>query len=276
MSYVINRTGSVPLIQSTLLTDEPGLIHGFTSREGGVSEGFLSSLNLSFTRGDKEENVRENFRRLGETIGLSPDRFVLTDQTHTANIRLVTEEDAGKGVTRPLDYHDVDGLITDQPGLVLSVFVADCLPVLLFDPGHRAIAALHSGWRGTIGRISGKALTLMGENFHSDPGDVRAVIGPSICPNCYEVSQELADRFSKEFRSPLILRPGRIMEDGSGRHFYLNLWEAVRETLLDAGVEENHIDILGLCTMEHADWLFSHRATGGKRGNMAGFIALRS
>lgn len=276
MSYVINRTGSVPLIQSSLLKDEPGLIHGFTSREGGVSEGFLSSLNLSFTRGDKEENVRENFRRLGETIGLSPDRFVLTDQTHTANIRLVTEEDAGKGVTRALDYHDVDGLITNQPRLVLSVFVADCLPVLLYDPVHHVISALHSGWRGTVGRISGKAIRRMEENFHTDPKDVRVVIGPSICPDCYEVSQELADRFSKEFSSPSILRPGRIMEDGSGRHFYLNLWEAVRETLLDQGLEDSHIDILGLCTMENADWLFSHRATGGKRGNMAGIIALRS
>lgn len=273
MSVLINRSGSVPLIQSSLLSEEPGLVHGFTSREGGVSQGYLSTLNLSFTRGDKEENVRENFRRLGETIGFGPERFVLTDQTHTRNVRLVTKEDAGKGLTRPRDYRDVDGLVTNQPGLVLSVFVADCQPVLLYDPKHRAVAAVHSGWRGTVGRISGRALQMMKEHFATDPADVIAVVGPSICPNCYEVSEDVAEAFRQEFSlSDKILTPGRLAEDG--RHYQLNLWEAVRVTLLDLGCRDCNIDILGLCTKEHADKLFSHRASGGKRGNMAGVIAL--
>lgn len=310
--------GHVPLLKSDLLGADPRIAHGFTTRLGGVSQDHLSSLNLSFTRGDDPDKVMENYRRLAAELDGNVDQIVTTDQTHTKTVRVVTKEDAGKGIVRERDYSDVDGLVTNVPGLILSVFVADCVPVLLYDPVHRAIGAVHSGWRGTVGRISKVALDLMQENYGTNPEDVRVAIGPSICRDCYEVSQDVAEEFMKEFQVEAIpyTNHGRVfMDDKTGDktgdkqelehayerlestdrrtsilpdpgygsllykkengHYQLDLWAAIRKSLLEAGVYDEHIDILGVCTMENSEWLFSHRATAGKRGNMAGVISLK-
>lgn len=117
----------------------PGFVHGFSTRLGGVSEGIYSSMNLSFTRGDKEEAVRENYNRISAALGFSPEDIVTSDQTHTANVRVITAEDRGNGITKPRPYTDVDGMITNVPGLVLATFYADCVPLYFADPVHKAV-----------------------------------------------------------------------------------------------------------------------------------------
>ena len=143
--------------------------HLFTTRMGGVSTGIFSSLNLSYTRGDEAGAVDENFRRVAAIFDETPDRIVCSHQTHTTNVRLVTEEDAGKGVTREREFTDVDGLITDTPGLLLATFYADCVPLFFVDVRHKAIGLSHSGWRGTVERMGEKTLLAMKNAFGTRP-----------------------------------------------------------------------------------------------------------
>ena len=245
--------------------------HGCTTRLGGVSKGCLESLNLGLSRGDQEENVRENFHRVAAYFGLEENRFVFTDQTHTANIRVVTEDDAGKGLTRPRDYTDVDGLVTDVPNLLLCAFTADCVPVFLVDPVHRAIGLAHSGWRGTAARIGEKTVREMQRNFGTAPEDLVCAIGPSICQDCYEVSQDVAEIFQDTF-------PGKteeILREKADGKFQLDLWRCNLLVLTEAGVPENQISVTDICTCCNPDLLFSHRASHGRRGNLASLLALR-
>ncbi len=266
----------VPLFRFSNL-EETGIVrHGFTTRLGGVSgqeAGYehLSSLNLSFSRGDREKNVRENYRRLARELDVDENRFVFTDQTHTTNVRVVTEQDAGKGLTRERDYADVDGLITNVPGLVLSVFVADCVPVALVDPVHRAIGLVHSGWRGTVGRISARAIARMQENYGTDPADLVCAVGPSICMDCYEISADVAEQFIAEFPE----YEKEILRDKKNGHYQLDLWKTNERILQDAGVPAEQIAVTSVCTCCNPDLLYSHRASHGMRGNLGAFLALK-
>ena len=246
--------------------------HLFSTRRGGVSRGFYASMNLSYTRGDEKEAVDENFRRIAAVFHSTPDRIVCSDQTHTANIRKVTLADAGKGVTRDKDYSDVDGLITDQAGLILATFYADCVPIFLADPGRRAIGLVHSGWRGTVSGIGKAALGAMREEFGTRPEHVRAAIGPSICQDCYEVGEEVADAFRESFPDNW----KGILKDGVKEGKYqLNLQEANRMILEETGVPSGQIAVTDLCTCCNSKVLFSHRASGGKRGNLGAFLELK-
>ena len=261
----------IPMLQFRNL-EKTGIVrHGFTTRYGGVSTGMWRSLNLSFSRGDDPEAVRENFRRTALELGTSEDRFVFTDQTHTVNVRIVTEEDAGAGLTKPRGYTDVDGLVTNVPGLVLSVFVADCVPIAFVDPVRRAIGLSHSGWRGTVGRIGAETIRIMRETYGSRPEDLVCAAGPSICQDCYEVSADVADAFAEEFAG----KEDSILIDKGGGKYQLDLWGANRIVLTEAGVRPEHIEITGICTCCNPDHLFSHRASVGKRGNLGAFLALR-
>ena len=244
--------------------------HGFTTRYGGVSEGIFKSLNLSFTRGDREEDVRENFRRVAEALGTEPGRFVFTDQTHTTNVRRVYEEDAGRGLTKEMNYTDTDGLVTNVPGLVLSAFFADCVPLYFIDPVNRAIGLSHSGWRGTAGRMGAVTVGKMNSEFGSKPEDLICAIGPCICKDCYEISRDVADVFAEEFSG----HEDEILRDDHNGKFHLDLNRANEIVLEDAGVLPEHISISQICTCCNPDMLFSHRATGGKRGNLGAFMAL--
>lgn len=244
--------------------------HGFTTRYGGVSEGIFKSLNLSFTRGDREEDVRENFRRVAEALGTEPGRFVFTDQTHTTNVRRVYEEDAGRGLTKEMNYTDTDGLVTNVPGLVLSAFFADCVPLYFVDPVNRAIGLSHSGWRGTAGRMGAVTVGKMNSEFGSKPEDLICAIGPCICKDCYEISRDVADVFAEEFSG----HEDEILRDDHNGKFHLDLNRANEIVLEDAGVLPEHISISQICTCCNPDMLFSHRATGGKRGNLGAFMAL--
>ena len=252
--------------------------HLFTTRAGGISEGYLGTMNLGWDRGDLDENVAENFRRSLAVIGSSGECCVCTKQTHTTNIRVATEKDAGKGVTAPRDYTDIDGLVTDVPGLVIAAFGADCVPMYLADPVRKAIGVSHSGWKGTVSRMGACAVRKMTETFGTDPADLICVIGPSICRDCYEVSDDVAGRFRDEFPDHVaeIMEVEKGTEDlPGGPKYLLDLWETNRIILTEAGVKPENITISGVCTCCEPDLLFSHRATHGVRGNNGAYLMIR-
>lgn len=249
------------------------LVHGFSTRFGGVSRGIYSSMNLSFTRGDEESCVKENYRRISDAMGFDMNSIVTSDQTHTNNVRKVTEKDRGKGIVIPRDYTDTDGMITNVPGLVLATFYADCVPLYLADPANHAIGLSHSGWRGTVQKIGAVTIEKMSEEYGSNPKDLKVAIGPSICQECYEVSEDVIEEFEKVFdkkyRNKLFYRK----ENGK---YQLNLWMANKIIFLEAGIPEENISMPNLCTCCNPEFLFSHRASRGKRGNLGAFLGIRS
>ena len=254
--------------------ENTGLVrHAFSTRLGGCSTGDLATMNLSSTRGDDPENVRENFQRFGAAVGFDPKDLVLSLQTHTTNVRLVTEEDRGKGFTRPRYYKDVDGLITNVPGLVLATFYADCVPLYFVDPVHRAIGLSHSGWRGTVNRMGEVTLQRMKEAFGTRPSDVWTAIGPSICQDCYEVSEDVAQEFISAFEGRV---DNRLLYRKENGKYQLNLWRANELVLLESGVPKDRIAVTNICTCCNPQVLFSHRASKGKRGNLGAFLQLLS
>ena len=266
---------TVPLIESPLLQEIRGLRHGFSTRKGGVSKEHLSSLNLGFNLGDEKEKVLENFRILGSLFEAKPEDFVLTQQTHSVNVRHVGREDRGKGIFRERDYTDVDALMTDEEGMILSAFSADCVPILFYDKGHRAIASCHSGWRGTHGRILARVIEAMQREFSSKPEEIYIAIGPSICKNCYEVSEDVGEAFLDAFPALReMTKNASPIERVSEEKFHIDLWELNRWIALENSIPAENISISGYCTMERPDLFFSHRYSQGKRGVQGAFIGL--
>ena len=264
-------SGEFPYLSYPLLEQTGMVKHCFTTRLGGVSEGIFESLNLSFSRGDQRAAVEENFQRVAQALGTEYGNFVFTDQTHTVNVRRVGIEDAGKGLTRARGYSDVDGLITNEPGLVLSTFYADCVPLYFIDTKKRAIGLSHSGWRGTVRRMGRVTLETMRREFGTLPEDVICAIGPSICQDCYEVSEDVAEEFNREFSS----HSGEILENKGNGKYQLDLWRANEMILLEAGIKPEHLSVTDLCTCCNDKILFSHRASQGKRGNLGAFLCLK-
>ena len=266
---------TVPLIESPLLQEIRGLRHGFSTRKGGVSKEHLSSLNLGFNLGDEREKVLENFRILGSLFEAKPEDFVLTQQTHSVNVLRVGKEDRGKGIFRERNYTDVDALITNEEGVILTAFSADCVPILFYDKGHRAIASCHSGWRGTHGRILARVIEAMQREFSSKPEEIYIAIGPSICKNCYEVSEDVGEAFLEAF--PALREETKNVspiERVSEEKFHIDLWELNRIIALEAFIPPENISISGYCTMERPDLFFSHRYSQGRRGVQGAFISL--
>ncbi len=271
--HIFDECGeTVPYLEFSLLRDSGIVNHGFSTRLGGVSEGCFSSMNLSFDRGDRPEAVQENFRRIGKAIGVECGDMVLSQQTHTTNVRLVTEEDRGKGIVRERDYTDVDGLITDVPGICLVTTYADCVPLYFADPVKKAIGLSHSGWRGTVGRIGQKTIEKMQQYFGSDPSDILAAIGPSVCMDCYEVSEDVILRFQKVFDRQ---DWGDLFYEKPGGKYQLNLWKANEIIFREAGILPEHMAVTNLCTHCNSSILYSHRAQGERRGNLCAFLALK-
>ena len=264
-------SGEFPYLSYPLLEQTGMVKHCFTTRLGGVSEGIFESLNLSFSRGEQRAAVEENFQRVAQALGTEYGNFVFTDQTHTVNVRRVGIEDTGKGLTRARGYSDVDGLITNEPGLVLSTFYADCVPLYFIDTKKRAIGLSHSGWRGTVRRMGRVTLETMRREFGTLPEDVICAIGPSICQDCYEVSEDVAEEFIREFSS----HSGEILENKGNGKYQLDLWRANEMILLEAGIKPEHLSVTDLCTCCNDKILYSHRASQGKRGNLGAFLCLK-
>ena len=265
---------SLPFIESPLLEGFSGLRHGFSTRKGGVSKDYLSSLNLGFSLGDERENVIENFHIIGQALGGQAGDFVLTQQTHSINVRRVGRDDRGKGIFRERDYTDVDALMTNEEGVILTAFSADCVPILIYDKGQRVIASCHSGWRGTHGRILAEVIKAMEEEFSSKPEEIYIAIGPSICKSCYEVSSDVGEAFLEAF--PILDdKSASPVERVSKEKFHIDLWELNRIIALECFIPPENISISGYCTMENPDLFFSHRYSQGKRGVQGSFICLQ-
>lgn len=264
--------GEVPYLEYPMLAETGVVKHGFSTRLGGVSEGCYASMNLSFTRGDKEECVRENFRRIAEAIGVRCEDMVFSQQTHTTNVRTVTEEDRGMGMMRPLEYADVDGLVTNMPGICLVTFYADCVPLFLVDPVKHVIGLSHSGWRGTVGKIGKVTIERMCREYGCDVRNILAAVGPSICQDCYEVSGDVVEQFERSFSGQD--RKDLFYQKENGK-YQLDLWKANELILKEVGIAEEHIAVTNVCTHCNSEVLYSHRTAGDKRGNLAAFLALR-
>jgi len=262
---------NVPYISFKKL-DQTGLvINGFSTRCGGVSEGYLGTMNLGFARGDDDEKVFENYKLICESMAIDYTKLVTTNQTHTTNVRVVTKEDAGKGIVTPRDYSDIDGLVTNERNLPLITYYADCVPIYFLDTVNKVIGLVHSGWKGTVGRIGKVTVERMVKEFDSNPKNIMACIGPSICGNCYEIGGDVAIEFEKEFRNNI----DKILVKKDNGKYMLNLWETNRIILLETGIPERNISVTDLCTCCNPDFLFSHRASKGNRGSLAAFLMLK-
>lgn len=267
----LKEKNHVPYIQFKNLSATGIVKHGFSTRKGGVSTGIFSSMNLNFKRGDDPDAVLENYRRMAAALNMRVEDMVLSDQTHTTNVRVITEEDRGKGILRPQDYSDVDGMITNVPGIVLVTSYADCVPLYFVDPVRKAIGLSHSGWKGTVGHIGQKTVWKMHEVYGSEPKDIVAAIGPSICQSCYEVSDDVAEAFRANFTAD---EAADILLDKGNGKYQLDLWKANWYVLTDADILPEHLSVTDLCTACHPDLLWSHRKTNGQRGGLSAFLSL--
>lgn len=245
--------------------------HGFSTRLGGVSKGHLASMNLSFSRGDNPDSVIENYKRICKKLKVSPENLVFSDQVHDTNIHVVTKKDCQGSDLQQKKLIGIDGLITNEPYIVLCTFYADCVPLYFVDTKKHVIGLSHSGWRGTVGNIGGKTVEAMKQNYNSKPEDIISVIGPSICQNCYEVSEDVAESFCAVFEKK---DWGRILQKKENQKYLLDLWNANNILLQKAGLLKQNIYVSNICTCCNADWLYSHRASAGKRGNLAAFLSL--
>ena len=286
--WIERKVGGVRVLQSAALARLPWLVHGFSTRPGGVSDlDGAKVLNLSFTEWDSRENVGENRKRF---------IAALAGSTAARDLRLVALKQIHSAVVHPFDTAPGepckgDASITNRPGLLLGVQTADCVPILLVDPKKRAVAAVHAGWRGTLARIAGKTVGQMQMRFGSKPADVLAAIGPSIGGCCYEVGTEVATQFTSQFADAADyfdeLRTGdepnplqwlNMMPPGHQpppKNVLLDLRKANRSQLLAAGLREKNISVSDLCTACRRDLFFSYRKEGPSTGRMLSAIGIR-
>lgn len=243
-----------------------GFDHGFSARGGGVSEGFFASLNLSFTRPESRENVMENYRRFCRAAGIPFETMVMDNYEHGTTVLCVDRNDAGKGyLSAPLP--GCDGLVTNDPAITLVTGHADCMAFYFVDPVRRCIGLAHAGWRGALGRIGANVVDMLQKKFGSDPKDIVACIGPSICADCFEVGQNVAEAFRTGF-------PGvSCVLENLGDRPHVDLWMVAARQFMDAGVLPEHISAFGVCTME-TPRLYSHRRDRGNTGGMAAYLRI--
>lgn len=268
----LKTRGAFQYLQFDAFTRDDLISHGFTCRRGGNSPAPYDNLNMALHVGDDPEHVRANRAVACRSLGINPAELVAADQIHGHGVQVVTREHRGRGAT---DYTTAipgtDALITNEPGVPLSSYYADCVPILLFDPVKVVVGLAHAGWRGTVQRIAGITLEKMSSEFGSHPQDVLAGIGPSIGPCCYQVDlpvQQALERAFPYWRE--LLKP-------LGREYWLlDLWETNRRVLMDAGVLPDHITIANMCTACRPELFFSYRADRGKTGRMASLIMIKT
>jgi YfiH family protein len=280
------------LLHSEKLSKLPWLLHGFSTRRGGISRAYGGgTLNLGFTPHDSRAAVERNrdlfLKELDAANGGSSWPLVALRQIHSDLIFRVDQ--------LPAQLLAADGLVTDTPGLVLAVQAADCLPVILVDRKRRAAGVFHAGWRGTVKRIVEKGVGEMRKHFGSDPRHLVAALGPGVHACCYEVGQEVRTRFEMQFayasslfqevkesdpvreKYPMLFLTARAPGHSDlPVKLFLDLVEANRRQLLDAGVPARNIDLVGPCTACHTELLFSHRTEKGVTGRMMAAAGIRA
>ncbi len=261
----------VTYLEFPALSDFDFLVHGFSTRLGGVSKGDLKAMNLSFSRGDDPKNVMENYVRIADAIGFPVENIVTVKQEHTNLVERVGKNQMGRGIIQVPSEQGCDGMVTNEPGVILATSHADCVPIYFVDPKKKAIGLCHSGWKGTVHLIGKETLNKMKAEFQSEMKDIIACIGPSICKDCYEVSEDVAVQFKYNF--PVFYHKEILKEKVDGK-YQLDLWRANEIILLESGILPEHIHTTDICTCCNNQVLFSHRGNQGKRGNMMAFLGL--
>ena len=264
MSVTLHSVDGLQYLSSSLLP----IPHGFSTRLGGVSTGYLESLNLGLNRGDERENVIQNYRLLGQAIGFDPFAAVGASQVHGKTILPVTARHRGELLGQRLGI-DCDGLITNEPGIPLVVFSADCETALLYDPICRAIGAVHSGWKGTALGIVKEAVEAMVSTYGCDSSNILAVLGPCIGQDCFETDANVPEAMRQalgELAEPAILQ--------TGDKYHVDLKALNRTWLLEAGLREDHIDVCPACTACNPELFWSYRRHQDNRGSLAAVIVL--
>ncbi len=269
MAYKIKEYKGMKLLTFDRLEELGILKHGFSTRLGGFSSRPYDSLNLGVRTKDDEAAVIANTRKLCEAAGVSFEALVITDQVHADNIRIVSAEDKGKGFIRERDYSEIDALITNEAGVPLISYYADCVPLYIVDPVKRVVALAHAGWKGTVLKIGKKTVKKMIEAFGSEAKDIIVVIGPSIGHCCYEVDETVISKFNTNFTDTSSF----VFPKDNGR-FMLDLWTANSLALKEIGIKERNIVVSRLCTGCLTDMFFSHRMEGPNTGRMASIIQL--
>ena len=269
MAIIQQTVNGVVFHASEQFSAAGGVAHGFASRLGGVSGGDFTSMNLGIKRDDSRANVRENYARFCAAIGADADSLVMTHQVHSDDVRTAARTDILPDLLDPIPY-ETDGLVTDEPGLCLVIYYADCIPVLLYDPQKRAIGAVHSGWRGTSMGIVPKAVEKMVRLYGTDPADVLAAIGPGIGPCCFETHDDVPAAMVRQWGSAV---EPFCAPNGKGK-FNVDLKGIIRWEMTEAGLLPDHIETLALCTGCHPELYWSHRKVGDRRGNHGAMIQL--
>jgi purine-nucleoside/S-methyl-5'-thioadenosine phosphorylase / adenosine deaminase len=280
----------IKILQAEHFEKYPWLIHAFSTRQGGYSRAYGGhALSLGFTKTDSRRAVERNRAAFLANLGANGRRpwpLVTLRQVHSDIIHRITDPPAAPLVG--------DGMVTNAPGIVLAIQTADCLPVILVDPQKRAVGVFHAGWRGTVKRIVEKGVGVMRLHFNSRPADLEAAIGPGVHNCCYTVGEEVRDQFTSQFaygdrlfheikesdpvreKYPMLFLTARAPGHSNlPVNIFLDLVEANRRQLLDAGVSARRIKTIPFCSACHTDLLFSHRAEKGNTGRMMGVAAMR-
>lgn len=269
-NLLITEKGDLIYITFPKLTECGAVRHVFSTRSGGVSTGDCASMNLSFNKDTKRENVLKNYEILCTAVGIDTSHLVLSHQTHTNNVLCVTKDDCGTGITKP-SFSDIDGLITNEPGVALVTQFADCTPLLFCDPVKKVIATSHAGWKGTVKLIGKVTVEKMVNEYGCDPKNIIAGIGPCIGKCCYEVDDPV---YNEIVKIPF-LNLDKILSPKDNGKYMLDLVETNRQILIHSGIKAENIDVSDICTCCNSNSLHSHRATKGKRGNLAAIIELK-
>ncbi len=271
-STTIREKDNVSYITYKSLDEFEWLTNAFSTRIGGISEGIYADMNLSFTVGDEPRTVYENFKLFGRAIDVDVNDMVYSHQTHTTNVMRVSLEQAGMGISKSRDFHDIDGIMTNDKNLCLVTSYADCVPLYFVDPVNKAIALSHSGWRGTVRNICKNTVEMMKVEFGTKPENIVACIGPSICVDCYEVSRDVADKFTESYDK---IQIKDILYPKSEEKYQLDLHMANYYNMVNCGIKAENISMPDICTSCNSSWLHSHRKSGGKRGGLCAFLMIK-
>ncbi|MBE7064276.1 MAG: laccase domain-containing protein [Ruminococcaceae bacterium] len=276
--YEQNDKNDVVLLKFDRLAEKKNIVHCFTTRIGGVSKGACETLNMSFKRDTDRDNVTENIKRVAVACGVPFESVTMVPQVHAGDVKVITSDDAGRGVSREVFDDGYDAMVTNVKGVTLATIHGDCIPVFLYDENSQSVGMIHSGWRSTHAGISANAVSAMEKNYGASPENIIAVIGPGICQDCFEASEDVYNAFAEKYGADFsedtdVCRPD-LTRTGK---WYISLPGIVCKTLIAAGVPEKNIVRSGICTccVENKDKYFSHRREKGNTGAMSGFIMLK-
>lgn len=269
---VVNKD-DITYLTSPVYDELSFINNGFSTRLGGVSEGVCSTMNFAYNQHDNPENVYKNYQFFCDATGIDINKIITTKQVHSNKVVKLDENHSFRSIREPgCDFPSVDGVITNIPGVTLFAFSADCSLIMLVDPVNKAIGLCHSGWRGTVGRISQNALNMMSENYGTNPEDVIVTIGPSICQECFEVEWDMIEEARKGFDPKDY---DKIYYKKNDTKYQFNLWEANRIVLLESKIKQDNIFMPNLCTKCNPELLFSHRNMGLNRGTLIAFLGIK-